>query len=95
MLIRIVKMTFAPGAENSFIAAFEKRKHLIGGFEGCSGVKLLRDINQPNVFFTYSTWASEAALEKYRQSELFVSTWDEVKKWFAGKPEAWSVTETA
>ena len=91
MLIRIVKMTFQPGKEDDFIQAFTQRKHLIGNFEGCSGVDLLRDIQNPNVFFTYSTWQNEQALEKYRKSELFQSTWDEVKKWFGGKPEAWSV----
>lgn len=91
MLIRIVKMTFQPDKVNDFINAFELRKELIGNFEGCGGVDLLRDINQPNIFFTYSKWQNEAALEKYRQSELFQSTWEEVKKLFSDKPEAWSV----
>ena len=95
MLIRIVKMTFDPKKTNDFIKAFEARKDLIGNFEGCTGVELLRDMQQGNVFFTYSKWQSEAALEKYRQSELFISTWDEVKKWFSGKPEAWSLEAIA
>jgi heme-degrading monooxygenase HmoA len=84
-------MTFRPEKAGDFINAFEARKELIAGFEGCSGVELLREINQPNIFFTYSKWQNEAALEKYRQSELFQSTWDEVKQLFSGKPEAWSV----
>jgi quinol monooxygenase YgiN len=91
MLIRIVKMTFQPERTKDFIKAFESRKDLIGNFEGCAGVELLRDIQQENVFLTYSKWQSEQALELYRQSELFQTTWDEVKKWFNGKPEAWSV----
>jgi len=77
------------------MAAFEARKELIGNFEGCGGVDLLRDIHQPHIFFTYSKWQNEAALEKYRQSELFQSTWQQVKKLFNGKPEAWSVEKTA
>lgn len=93
MLIRIVKLTFEPVKVNDFILAFEARKELIGNFEGCSGVDLLRDIQNPNIFFTYSRWESTAALEKYRQSELFNSTWEEVKKWFSDKPEAWSLEE--
>ena len=84
-------MTFQPERVNDFLEAFESRKERIANFEGCSGVDLLRDINQTNIFFTYSKWENEAALEKYRQSELFQSTWDEVKKMFSGKPEAWSV----
>ncbi len=91
MLIRIVKMTFKPENVDDFIHAFEARKELIAGFEGCSGVDLLRDINQTNIFFTYSHWQNESALEKYRQSELFQTTWDLVKQLFNDKPEAWSV----
>ena len=84
-------MTFQPDKVNDFLQAFELRKERIGNFEGCSGVELLRDINQPNIFFTYSKWQNASALEKYRQSELFQTTWDEVKPLFNGKPEAWSV----
>ena len=84
-------MTFQPDKVTDFLQAFESRKERIANFEGCSGVDLLRDINQTNIFFTYSKWQNEAALEKYRESELFQSTWDEVKKMFSGKPEAWSV----
>jgi len=93
MLIRIVKMTFQPEKVGDFIAAFESRKELIAAFEGCSGVDLLRDMGQTNIFFTYSKWQNETALEKYRQSELFQSTWNEVKQWFNDKPGAWSVTK--
>ena len=84
-------MTFAEDKVEHFVDTFNQRKHLIASFEGCSGVELLRDINDPRIFFTYSKWDSAASLEKYRQSELFNTVWDTVKKWFAGKPEAWSV----
>ncbi len=87
-------MTFQPEKVNDFIGAFNSRKDLIGNFEGCSGVELLRDMNQPNIFFTYSNWQNQQALEKYRQSQLFKTTWNEVKKWFNGKPEAWSLEKT-
>ena len=95
MLLRIVKMTFEPAKVADFMNAFEARKNLIANFEGCSGVDLLRDINQPNVFFTYSKWQNEEALENYRRSELFQSTWKEVKQWFCDKPDAWSVQKVA
>lgn len=91
MLIRIVKMTFAPERTHDFIAAFNERKHLIGAFPGCNGVELLRDINNPSIFFTYSKWDTVEHLEAYRISELFTSTWAVVKPWFIAKPEAWSV----
>ena len=86
-------MSFRPEVANDFIAAFESRKALITSFEGCKGVELLRDIKNPNIFFTYSRWLNEESLELYRKSELFNNTWDEVKKLFNDKPEAWSVKE--
>jgi heme-degrading monooxygenase HmoA len=91
MLIRIVKMTFQPGTENDFLKEFEKRKNHIAGFKGCDGVELLRDINQPTIFFTYSKWKDETSLESYRNSSLFDETWTIVKKWFGDRPQAWSV----
>lgn len=91
MLIRIVKMTFAPGREQDFLDEFNRKKTFIASFQGCAGVELLRDLKQPNIFFTYSRWKDEASLEAYRNSPLFDGTWETVKKWFGGKPEAWSV----
>ena len=93
MLIRIVKMTFAPERTGDFTAAFNERKHLIATFEGCHGVELLRDTDSPNIFFTYSKWDTKEHLEAYRQSELFNTTWALVKQWFVAKPEAWSVKQ--
>ncbi len=93
MLVRIVKMIFKPELTEQFQTIFNSRKHLIAASPGCSGVKLWRDITNPNIFFTYSTWASEDALNNYRASELFQTTWNETKKLFNDKPEAWSVEQ--
>ena len=91
MITRIVKMTFEPHHANTFLQVFESRKYLIASFVGCKGVELLRDIEKPNVFFTYSKWKDVADLEKYRNSPLFTNTWAEVKPLFAARAEAWSV----
>ena len=87
-LIRIVKMTFREDAVDTFRRIFDERKEKIAGFPGCSRLELLND---KNIFFTYSIWEDEAALEQYRTSELFQSTWSLTKKLFAVKAEAWSV----
>lgn len=84
-------MTFKPESVDRFMGVFGERKQLIGNFEGCNGVELLRDINNPNIFFTYSKWDTPEHLENYRVSELFTTTWAMVKPHFADKPEAWSV----
>ncbi len=93
MLTRIVKLTFAPDKVADFLKTFDERKEMIASFEGCSSVELLRDVQNPNIFFTYSKWDNEKSLEKYRNSELFNTVWDMVKQWFAAKPEAWSVEQ--
>ena len=91
MLVRIVKMGFQPDKIDAFFENFEANKNQIRNFEGCSFLELYRDKNNTNQFFTYSYWEDEAALENYRQSELFQTLWALTKVWFSQKPEAWSV----
>ncbi|HET8837791.1 MAG TPA: antibiotic biosynthesis monooxygenase [Flavobacteriaceae bacterium] len=91
MLIRIVKMIFQKDEIAHFQSLFQEKKTFIRNFEGCLFLELYQDINNPQIFFTYSHWESEAALENYRHSKLFESVWAETKKKFAEKPEAWSV----
>lgn len=95
MIIRIVKMTFLPEKINEFLDIFNESKILIRNFEGCSHLELLRDINNPNVCFTYSYWRSETDLNTYRDSELFGGVWKRTKVLFAAKTEAWSVEQMA
>ncbi len=91
MIERIVKMGFAPDQVDAFIEIFEQNKNKIKNFDGCSYVKLLRDIKQPNQFFTYSHWESEEHLNNYRNSALFKGVWANTKNKFNQMPEAWSV----
>lgn len=91
MLTRIVKLTFKPGYADDFVKVFNETRGRIAAFEGCKGVELLREIDQPGVFFTYSHWANTHSLDNYRNSELFKTTWAIVKKHFAARPEAWSL----
>lgn len=90
MIKRIVKMTFVVGKEDDFLDIFNASKEKIRNFEGVSHLELLRDKIHLNVFFTYSFWESEAALEKYRHSALFKDTWAKTKLLFAEEPKAWS-----
>ena len=92
-MIRIVKMVFKTEKVNEFTKIFAESKQLIEAMPGCKSVKLLNEINQQNIFFTYSIWDSEADLNKYRNSEVFKNVWAKTKVLFDAKPEAWSVTE--
>jgi autoinducer 2-degrading protein len=90
MITRLVKLTFAPQHCDAFITIFNESQAKINAREGCNGVKLLRDTLQPNVFFTQSSWVNNDALEAYRKSELFITTWARTKVLFSAKPEVWS-----
>lgn len=92
MLKRIVRMTFRPEAVETFRReVFDSSKHLIRAFPGCQHMELLQETGQPHILFTLSIWESAAALEAYRQSELFRNTWERTKAGFADKPQAWSL----
>lgn len=90
-MIRIVKMTFNPEKVDEFLENFNARKNDIRNFEGVTHLELLRDKNNPNIFFTYSHWKSEQHLENYRNSDLFKSVWAVTKPLFIKEAEAWSV----
>jgi heme oxygenase (mycobilin-producing) len=90
MITRLVKMTFEPEKSKDFRLLFEQIKFKIAGFEGCHHLQLLNDKHLPNVFFTYSIWKDEIALENYRNSDLFAETWKKTKSLFAEKAQAWT-----
>lgn len=90
MLIRIVRMTFREDKLNEFQAIFDRSKQLIRAFPGNHQLDLLRDSDQPNIRITYSLWESADALEAYRRSELFRTTWATTKVLFAAPPLAFS-----
>jgi heme-degrading monooxygenase HmoA len=93
MITRIVRLTFKPQHTSQFVAIFERSSPLIHAFEGCLGVRLLRDVQDSSVFFTISKWESAEHLNRYRHSELFVATWASTKKLFAAPAIAHSLED--
>ena len=84
-------MSFDPVETDNFLQLFEENRQKIASFEGCTFLELYRDIKSENIFFTYSHWETEDALNNYRHSDLFKSVWSRTKVLFNAKPEAWSV----
>lgn len=80
------------GKIDDFKTIYQATMSKIRNFEGCLNLELLQSKND-NILMTYSYWESEEALEKYRNSDLFKTTWKSVKPLFDGKPEAWSLTQ--
>lgn len=95
MLVRIVKLGFHKKHIDTFLTNFETDKTAIRNFEGCNFLELYQDKNNPTLFFTYSYWDDEMALERYRNSETFTNIWNKTKILFNTKPEAWSVNKLA
>ena len=91
MIVRIVKMEFKPECVHEFRSLFSRIKDKISNFEGCMHLELLNESGVSDVIFTYSIWRDESALNKYRFSELFRSTWTEIKHYFSAPAEAWSL----
>jgi quinol monooxygenase YgiN len=94
MLTRVVKMEFNDSYIADFKLLFNDLKTKIIKFEGCINVELLQDEGKPNIFFTISVWQNIQALESYRNSDFFISTWKSVKINFSSKAEAWSLIKT-
>jgi heme oxygenase (mycobilin-producing) len=92
MIVRIVIMTFKPDCTDEFMTIFHANKEAIRNFEGCTHLELLRDNNNPAIFTTISHWNNETFLEKYRTSPLFASVWSNVKKLFAERTRAFTMT---
>lgn len=91
MLVRIVKLTFQEDKIGEFLKIFEGHRGTIKGFNGFSYIELYQEKSNPEVFFTYSHWEDEAALDNYRKSDYFRVIWSRIKVLFANKPEAWSL----
>jgi len=91
MITRIVKMTFKPENIDGFREIFGAYQKQIRAFDGCSGVDLMKDLNNECVYFTLSYWNTEDDLNSYRESYIFKNTWSKVKPMFSEKAEAWSL----
>ena len=91
MLIRIVKMNFQAEKTAEFLEMFDQIKDKIRNFEGCEHLELMQDYDDENSFSTYSKWHDAAALNAYRNSELFDGVWTRTKAMFSDKPIAFSL----
>lgn len=94
MITRIVQLTFQEHLVDEFLETFEKNAPKIRAMKGCHNVDLVQDKYRPYVFFTISKWESEDALNAYRSSDLFRSTWKITKSLFSLPAHAWSTIDT-
>lgn len=88
MLIRLVRMTFRPDELEVFLDHFDRSAPHIRAFPGCRHLELWHEAAAPTVVTTYSLWDDVDALDAYRRSDLFRTTWARVKPLFAAAPVA-------
>ena len=84
-------MTFEKENIPSFERIFKASSSQIRSFPGCLHLELLQDRENPQVFFTYSHWETEADLQAYRESDFFRKVWGQTRSLFGQPPRAWSL----
>lgn len=92
-MIRIVRLELKPENCSEFEVFFEKTKDTIASMPGCNGVKLYKDADLNNVYYTHSDWDSVDALNAYRDSEFFKKTWAYTKTLFQNRASAFSLID--
>jgi autoinducer 2-degrading protein len=93
MMVRIVRMEFAPEKVETFKKLFNETYERIRNFDGCRFLELYEDSPQANIFYTVSKWDNENKLEIYRNSTLFRETWKVTKSCFSAPPLAYSLVK--
>lgn len=88
MIIRLVRMTFAPSRLDEFEQLFAEASPRIRAFPGCEHLELWKTARHDNILTTYSHWRDADALRAYRKSDLFATTWAKTKPLFADRPTA-------
>lgn len=84
-------MTFAPENCEAFESLFLQYREKIRSTPGCLHLEWWQQVDDPNVYFTFSQWESESALENYKNTETFKTVWPLTRALFAAAPQAWSV----
>ncbi len=90
MIQRLVKLHFHPQHCAAYEAIYQSSRQRIRATPGCLHLESWRDLQQPNIYYTYSRWQDEASLNAYRHSDFFQATWAKTKALFSNKPEALS-----
>lgn len=86
-------MEFEESTIDAFESLFREFEQQIRHQPGCHGLELHGDPDHPFVRYTHSHWESTDRLNDYRHSELFTQVWPRTKKLFAGRPQAFSLSQ--
>jgi quinol monooxygenase YgiN len=92
MIVRIVRMHFAPEGLALLREKLLQQAPHVRAFPGCSALTLHEDAEQRGAVYSVSYWQSLEALETYRQSQTFRAFWQEIKPYFVQPPQAFTLS---
>lgn len=87
MVIRVVVDVKADSVD-AFIAHLNVEAPKVRELAGCLRYQLFRDPSEPTRFLLYEEWATEAAFEAYRSSELLSQSFAVLGPMMAGPPDS-------
>ena len=90
MIVRLVRLKFAPEHVEAFLDFYARSEPAIRGQAGCLALSLLRETGDEAAFATWSTWRSGRDLQRYRRSPFFCDFWPAVKAMLREPAEAMS-----
>jgi heme-degrading monooxygenase HmoA len=90
MITRIIKLTVNIAPED-FLKYMESIKSDFDDFEGCKQLEVLRGKIDGDVFFIYTTWEKNVALNIFRRSDFNKKFWKKLLDVSQSRPQVWSV----
>ena len=86
-VLEIATIRVTPGSEEGFVASYREGRRLLTEIPECRRVTMTRGIESPSTFVLLVEWDSvEAHIEKFRNTERWVSWRDLIGPHFAEPP---------
>ena len=90
MIIRIVELSIQKDKFSFAKKLLADVAPKVRSSPGCSHLRILLDVHNSQRITTYSHWNTEADLNAYRKSDIFINFWTDVKPLFAASARAWT-----
>ena len=91
MIVRVVELKFEKENLQQALNKLENIAPIVRSMEGCSFLEISSCLKDKGMILTYSYWTSTEALNNYRNSEVFITFWRDIKKLFSDPAKAWSL----
>lgn len=90
MITRIIKLATKDTPED-FMEYMNEVIPEFSAMEGCQQVEVLRGKINEHIFFIYTIWKNNTALNKFRHSEFNQVFWNKLMEMSESRPQVWSV----